>query len=73
MGKLRSYLLPIILPLLAVSLVSCSQPQTPIKIGAVLPLTGTFAVLVNKPSEVPSLQLNRLMPKVGSWGVHLSW
>lgn len=40
MSKLRVFLLP----WLVFSLVSCSKPQPPIKIGAVLPLSGTFSI-----------------------------
>ncbi|HFQ4947509.1 substrate-binding protein [Vibrio vulnificus] len=68
MGKLRSYLLPIILPLLAVSLVSCSQPQTPIKIGAVLPLTGTFAVYGEQAVRGAELAVEQINAKGGVLG-----
>ncbi|MCF8779229.1 substrate-binding protein [Vibrio sp. IRLE0018] len=64
MSKIRFYLLPWIL----LSLLSCSEPQPPVKIGAVLPLTGTFSVYGEQAVKGAQLAVEQINAKGGVLG-----
>ncbi|ELP5727443.1 substrate-binding protein [Vibrio vulnificus] len=67
MSKLRFYLLP----WLILSLLSCSETQPPIKIGVVLPLTGTFSVYGEQAVKGAQLAVEQINAKGGVLGRQL--
>ncbi|HAS6347312.1 TPA: ABC transporter substrate-binding protein [Vibrio vulnificus] len=64
MSKIRFYLLLWTL----LSLLSCSEPQPPVKIGAVLPLTGTFSVYGEQAVKGAQLAVEQINAKGGVLG-----